>query len=94
MMRWPTEKMPPTGAPPIRWARWYRDVMGWIVLPTRCQEDLDGYHSFTMRGLRAKFYDRHERHPYEEEVATLRAQADEETAKVRKAPLVAWLERT
>ena len=93
-MRWPTEKMPDAGAPPIRWARWYRDVMGWIVLPTRCQKDLDGFYNYLMRGARARALDDAGRDPTDDELAKMQAAAWNEVGKLRKAPLVHWLERT
>lgn len=91
-MRWPSLKTAPRAdSPPVAWARWYRDVLGWIVLPTRCDEDVEGYRAFLLReALRAA----EERGPVSAEVrARLEVDAAEEAARSRKGPMVKWAGR-
>lgn len=42
--RWPAENLwPDDDAPPAEWARFYRDRMGWVVLPTASRRDVIAY---------------------------------------------------
>lgn len=42
--QWPDASLwPDDDAPPIEWARFYRDCMGWIVLPTASPRDVFAY---------------------------------------------------
>lgn len=91
-MRWPTLKTAPAAdGPPVAWARWYRDVLGWLVLPTRCDEDVEGYRAYLLR--KAIREAEAKGRVSDDLIAKLQRETDVEAEKSRKGPMVKWTGR-
>ena len=89
--RWPA--LPADDAPPLEWARFYRDRLGWIVLPTRCAADMEELAEWTARRYLAdeatagRVVD-------DEARARIIGEAKEEAARTKRAPMVRFRERS
>jgi hypothetical protein len=85
---WPdASELPGEEAPAIEWARFYRDRLGWIPLPTASRADVGRRAAQLVGDAIVDYQNDYKRDPTEEELEALREEAEEIAWKASKGPL-------
>ncbi len=86
--QWPDASLlPDEDDPPIVWARFYRDVMGWVVLPMPGPMDTSSMATSLARTAVADWIDSHGGEPDDETRDALWELAHDEASRARRGPI-------